>query len=234
MAIKCHNIIMNSLLRPEINAKTTKKTPSQSLHFANAENKNIILHNPTTIECIIGSNASGKLIIILNKAESENIEITNIFEGESSTFETKILNTSDKEVKTNIRVEDRLKGSENTSNTQVINILKDKSQCQSQSLISSGKFAQNNEAHCNIKSLLLSNNARSIATPLLAIMNNSNKAEHQAQSMRYDDIDLFYLQSRGITKEEAMNIMIQSAIEETFQDIELSPEEEKLKESLWH
>src|SRR5690606_4054885 len=56
--------------------------------------------------------------------------------------------------------------------------------------------------------LMLSRDARGDANPILLIDENDVTAGHAASVGRIDEMQLYYLRSRGITKEEAERLII--------------------------
>ena len=57
--------------------------------------------------------------------------------------------------------------------------------------------------------LLLSNKARGIAVPSLEILENDIKAGHATTVGRVNDMELFYLMSRGLTQQQATALIVQ-------------------------
>lgn len=69
--------------------------------------------------------------------------------------------------------------------------------------------------------LLLSSQARAKASPSLEISNNDVKASHSSSVEEIDLEKLFYLQSRGISKEESKQTLIESFLFPGLEDEEL-------------
>jgi Fe-S cluster assembly protein SufD len=61
--------------------------------------------------------------------------------------------------------------------------------------------------------LLLSQKARGIAVPNLEILENDIKAGHAATVGRINDLELFYLMSRGIPEEKAKQLIVRGFLE---------------------
>lgn len=68
--------------------------------------------------------------------------------------------------------------------------------------------ASRSNAEQESRLLMLSGRARGDANPILLIDENDVMAGHAASVGRVDDMQLYYLQSRGITKEEAERLII--------------------------
>ncbi|MDB6096519.1 MAG: sufD [Francisellaceae bacterium] len=81
--------------------------------------------------------------------------------------------------------------------------------------------ALNTEAYLETKNLLLSDKAQVTASPLLEIYTDEVKCKHGATIGALDLEALFYLQSRGIDKKEAENMLIQAFIDPIFDQINI-------------
>lgn len=74
-------------------------------------------------------------------------------------------------------------------------------------IVSTG--AQNTDSFLEERVLLLSKNSRATAIPNLEIEADEVKCSHAATVGRLDDEQLFYLQSRGLTKRKATHLLAQ-------------------------
>jgi len=77
-------------------------------------------------------------------------------------------------------------------------------------LIYMGKAAQGSESYLNHHTLLLNDTARSWTLPSLEILANEVKCSHAATMRSITDLDLFYLRSRGLSREEAHTLLIEA------------------------
>lgn len=82
--------------------------------------------------------------------------------------------------------------------------------------------AQKTEAYQLCKSLLLTEGAQINTKPELEIYADDVKCSHGATSGALDDKALFYMQSRGISYQEAQALLIRAFIAETFEGLNLS------------
>lgn len=64
--------------------------------------------------------------------------------------------------------------------------------------------------------LLLSDKAKGLAIPSLEILENDVKAGHATTVGRLDDMQLFYLMSRGLTKKQAKQLIVNGFLQETI------------------
>jgi len=72
------------------------------------------------------------------------------------------------------------------------------------------KKANNVEAFLRQKVLLVGKNSRATAIPELEIESNDVKASHAASIGRINEEEIFYLQSRGLSRVEAQNMIIKA------------------------
>ena len=77
-----------------------------------------------------------------------------------------------------------------------------------------GPQAHGADAFLRLKVLLLGENARAITVPELEIMTNDVKAGHAASVGRLDQEQIFYLMSRGISREEATKLLVEAFLNE--------------------
>ena len=82
-----------------------------------------------------------------------------------------------------------------------------------------GKQAFNTESYLSDHTLMLSEDVRTVSLPNLQIYNNNVKASHGASIGSVDSQKMYYLQSRGIEKNDAINILVSGFFESIFNDI---------------
>lgn len=82
--------------------------------------------------------------------------------------------------------------------------------------------AQKTEAYQLCKSLLLSDSAQTNTKPELEIYADDVKCSHGATSGSLNEQALFYMQSRGVPREEAQSLLMQAFIEEALEGLDLS------------
>ncbi|NGX45583.1 MAG: FeS cluster assembly protein SufD [Chlamydiae bacterium] len=82
--------------------------------------------------------------------------------------------------------------------------------------------AQKSSAEQKSKSLLLSDKARVHTKPQLQIYADDVKATHGATVGHLDETELFYLQSRGFSLEEARKLLVHAFIKELIEKIPVS------------
>lgn len=86
------------------------------------------------------------------------------------------------------------------------------------------------DAHQKNRNLLLSDTARVDAKPQLEIYNNDVKCTHGSATGRLDDDALFYLRSRGFSREEAQGLLTLAFASEIVDRVPLAPLKAHLSE----
>jgi Fe-S cluster assembly protein SufD len=120
---------------------------------------------------------------------------------------------------------------ENTkSNVIIKSALKDTSSVFFDGLIKIEHGAKGTNAWLAAHLLLLSQKARGIAVPNLEILENDIKAGHATTVGRINDLELFYLMSRGIPEEKAKQLIVEGFLQSILEEF---PEglQKKVKEN---
>ncbi len=107
-------------------------------------------------------------------------------------------------------------------------IAKEESKIHVDAMVAIKKVAKNTEVAHNQQAWLLSKNARVELTPALEVIPNEVKATHSAKVSNLACEQLFYLQSRGLDKDNIQNLLYQSI----FQLVLNKLSNEKYKEEL--
>ena len=79
--------------------------------------------------------------------------------------------------------------------------------------------AQRTQARQSLKTLLLSAGARMHTQPALAVFADDVQCAHGATSGGFDEEVLFYLRTRGISQEEARELLMQAFIDEILESV---------------
>jgi Fe-S cluster assembly protein SufD len=145
----------------------------------------------------------------------EEKELTyNIFlvgKGASITFLGLLLGNESNGLKLKITVTHQAENT--TSNVIIKSALRDSSSVFFDGLIKIEKGAKGTNAWLAAHLLLLSQTSRGIAVPNLEIIENDIKAGHAATVGRINDLELFYLMSRGIPEEKAKELIVRGFLE---------------------
>ena len=83
------------------------------------------------------------------------------------------------------------------------------------------KDATGSKASVTCDTLIMDDNSRSDTYPLNIVSNNSSSLEHEATVSKISDNQLFYLESRGLSEKEAMELIIMGFIEPFARELPL-------------
>ncbi|MFH1750459.1 MAG: SufD family Fe-S cluster assembly protein [Candidatus Micrarchaeota archaeon] len=108
-------------------------------------------------------------------------------------------------------------------------VFKDSSKGLFKGMVRIGKDAKNASSYLAGHSILLSKNASSDANPSLQIETNEVKATHSASVSQIDELQLFYLQSRGIHENEAKKMVVEGFMAPVIRQMHLWDVEITLK-----
>ncbi|MBT4936640.1 hypothetical protein HON22_01870 [Candidatus Peregrinibacteria bacterium] len=102
------------------------------------------------------------------------------------------------------------KASQSKGSICIRNILLDHAQCFSKGIPCVSTLAKNCASHLEQKSLSLGSQTKLRLLPQLSIANNQVEASHSSSVSSFSDEDLYFLQSRGLTKESAKELLIEA------------------------
>lgn len=91
------------------------------------------------------------------------------------------------------------------------------------------KAAQQTDAYQSTHSLLLSAQARSDALPILEIEADDVRCKHGSTTGRVDDEQLFYLMSRGLSRQEAQRMIVQGFLETVITEFPVEGVQENIR-----
>jgi Fe-S cluster assembly protein SufB len=97
-------------------------------------------------------------------------------------------------------------------------------------LVHVGPKAENARNYTQCDSMLVGNRCSANTFPYIETYHPSAQLEHEASTCKMNEEQIFYLQSRGITKEDAINMMVNGFCKDVFQKLplEFAKEAEKL------
>jgi Fe-S cluster assembly protein SufB len=97
-------------------------------------------------------------------------------------------------------------------------------------LVRIGKGAVNARNHSQCDSLLIGDRCGAHTFPYLDIRNTSGKIEHEASTSKIGEDQIFYCRQRGISTEDAMNMIVSGFCKEVFRELpmEFAVEAQKL------
>jgi len=97
-------------------------------------------------------------------------------------------------------------------------------------LVKVGKKAENAHNFSVCDSLLMGDKCGAHTFPYLEVENNSAKVEHEATTSKIGEDQLFYLMQRGMSEEDAINMIVSGYCKEVFNELpmEFAAEARKL------
>lgn len=97
-------------------------------------------------------------------------------------------------------------------------------------LVKVGKRAENAHNFSQCDSLLMGDRCGAHTFPYLEIENKSARVEHEATTSKIGEDQLFYLQARGLSEEDAINMIVNGYCKEVFNELpmEFAAEAQKL------
>lgn len=104
------------------------------------------------------------------------------------------------------------------SKVMVKGVLNDSAFVNFDGLVKIEKGAKNTDTWLGAHILLLSDKARGRAVPSLEISENDIMAGHAATVGRVNDLELFYLQSRGISEKDAKSLIVHGFLNSIIKD----------------
>jgi Fe-S cluster assembly protein SufD len=118
----------------------------------------------------------------------------------------------------------------NTSaNVTIRGILKNHATAISRGLLKIEKEASNTSTYLDDRAIMLGENSLADVIPSLVIDNNNVQAKHAATVGQVDEEQLFYLTSRGLSREDAEMLIVQGFFEPMFNKIKIPEIRNKLQ-----
>ena len=93
-----------------------------------------------------------------------------------------------------------------------------------------GKNAKNARNYSQCDSLLIGDKCGAHTFPYLEIRNTSARVEHEASTSKIGEDQIFYCRQRGLTTEDAVNMIVSGFCKEVFRELpmEFAVEAQKL------
>jgi Fe-S cluster assembly protein SufB len=97
-------------------------------------------------------------------------------------------------------------------------------------LVEMKKSAVNSRNYSQCDSLLLGDRCGAHTFPYIEVKNTSSKAEHEATTSKIGDDQIFYCKQRGLSAEDAVNLIVNGFCKEVFRELpmEFAVEAQKL------
>lgn len=190
------------------------------LEIANDENATILVGSLENSEIFLNENSQLTLVAVLSKGWEEKVSLNFHIQGRNAhlKFIALVIGTEKDKFPfdtTSIHTIDHT-----NAYYFVRSGLFDESQIDYKGTLIIKKPAQLTDSYLSHHTLMLSPKARTFTVPSLEIEADDVKAGHAATIGNVDEETLFYLQSRGIDKEEGQRMMIRGFMEHDLKEIE--------------
>ncbi len=86
-------------------------------------------------------------------------------------------------------------------------------------LVRIGKRAENSHNYTQCDSLLIGDKCAAHTVPYVEVKNRSSKLEHEATTTRIGEDQLFYCRQRGLSEEDAVNLIVNGFCKEVFKEL---------------
>ena len=200
----------NGVIR--VNAKKDSVIKINVLNLLNSKSDNYL-----SIENNIDTNAIIDYTYIEFGGKNSISNIYSNIIGDEGKFniDTIVLGKDDQLFDANYLTE--LRGKKAETNMIVRGALKDKSKNHFKGIIDFKKGCKKAKGSEEESCLLLSENARSIAMPVLLCSEEDVEGSHGNSAGKVDDKELFYIMTRGFKKEEAMKLLVKAKFNEIIE-----------------
>jgi Fe-S cluster assembly protein SufB len=97
-------------------------------------------------------------------------------------------------------------------------------------MVKIGKRAENARNYSQCDSLLIGDQCGAHTFPYIEIKNSSAQMEHEASTSKIGEDQIFYCRQRGLTTEDAVNLIVSGFCKEVFRELpmEFAVEAQKL------
>lgn len=205
------NLIISDFLGKEIKLNLKDNSVVSAVLFCKSESE-------IELNAILNENANLNLdIILMNQDTKFNLNASLV--KEYSTLNVNVLSMAKNATKEiNFYVEHVAKETKSVVNNIGISFENGKNHFNVNGIIKANMT--NSDVRQLTRGLILGSNGECLAKPILLIDHHDVKAYHGATIGKVSDDDLFYLMSRGLTKDEAFMLIINGLLEPFVKDIQ--------------
>ena len=189
-----------------------------NLTFSSLQEKISTGIKTSSINCHIDENAELNLKVLNRERSKEDIRVFLNKENSRAKISGVILSNNKDESDVFCKVTHIGRTSKSDQNWRLISAKNSKTAINGKICVN--KNAKGSDASFYSKSLLLNRKATSFSKPELEILEDDVKCKHGASFGEIDDNSIFYMQSRGIKKKDAIILLINAFINEIGLDIE--------------
>lgn len=149
--------------------------------------------------------------------DGEEININISLEGDGSSIRILGLLIGKKQDKVDIKINVSHVGQNTKSEIIFKGALEDESGVNFEGLVKINKNAKKTNAWLAVHLLLLSDKASGRAIPSLEILENDIKAGHATTVGKVNDLEMFYLQSRGLSRKKAKQLIVEGFLQSVIE-----------------
>ncbi|MFC1598044.1 Fe-S cluster assembly protein SufB [Patescibacteria group bacterium] len=195
--------------------------PGARFRYSSVENWSIDTYNLNTKRALVDADArvewvSGNLgsgvtmlypasVLRGERAHAEHLSIAFAGQGQVQDTGTKIYHSA----------------ADTTSNVVIKNLSKDGGRSTTRGLVQVAPQAANAIANVRCDALLLDDHSFSDTVPQMNVQNNTASVTHEASAGKISEEDIFYLQTRGLSEEEATALIVNGFIEPIIKELPL-------------
>ncbi|MBI5620799.1 SufD family Fe-S cluster assembly protein [Candidatus Gottesmanbacteria bacterium] len=199
--------------------------------------KSFIIHKTKkkkeSLEYILKKNSQLTLVLVVSKAINTDIHVVVRLTGRGATANVIGLVVGRGDNNITMHTEQVHEAQETTSNLLVKAALFDEAEFAYDGIIRIEKNAQKSDAYQKNENLLLSGDAHVRSDPALEILANDVRCTHGSTTGKPDEDQLWYLQSRGITRHAATQLLIEGFLERAISTVSDTINQEKIRKLLW-
>jgi len=146
-------------------------------------------------------------------------------ESDNSILKVKYLLTSKEEKKLTSKIYSKISSDKSSSDVKIISIVSDNWNIDLDWIIEIDKWIKKVSAHLTEDNLFLWDNWKVKWVPTLLVRSDDVEASHACKIERISDDKLFYLRSRWIWKDNALNLILEANIKSIFSCISMLDDE---------
>ena len=199
--------------------------------------KSLIIHETKkkkeSLEYILKKNSQLTVVLVVSKATDTDIHLVVRLTGCGATANVIGWVAGRGDNKITIHTEQIHEAPETTSNLLIKAALFDKAEFAYDGIIRIEKNAQKSDAYQKNENLLLSGDAHVRSDPALEILANDVRCTHGSTTGKPNEDQLWYLQSRGITRHAATQLLIEGFLERAISTVSDTINQEKIRKLLW-
>lgn len=159
---------------------------------------------------IVQQDAQFDMELVLHQAQSVNMKIQVYLEGDHSCANIKGIYALADSQKVNIHTYQYHKGVQSSSDLVLKGMLKDSARAEYQGLIKIDQGASGTDASQENKNIVLSKDAKVVSIPSIEVLQHDVQCCHGSAIGRFDQEQLWYLQSRGLQQKQAQQLLTRS------------------------